>query len=205
MLEWNGVEAVKNNVMGTRTIVDGADRHGVEAFVMLSTDKAVNDFVLREDGEFRAGQVRRDSSRIAVGKRVEHALKAEVTEVLRVVGGQFVDAVVQECMSESGVEDASAGHTLSTGVFPNARHHRCAVDQCPPRMGTKGLAHGCGVRSTERLSKDSRITKQHVQLDQNELRDRDIRSTDALFEEAASVRVFRTVAVHTVEQQIGVD
>lgn len=42
MLEWNGVEAVKNNVMGTRTVVDAADRHGVEAFVMLSTDKAVN-------------------------------------------------------------------------------------------------------------------------------------------------------------------
>jgi len=42
MLEWNAAEAVRNNVVGTQHVVDGADRHGVETFVMLSTDKAVN-------------------------------------------------------------------------------------------------------------------------------------------------------------------
>jgi FlaA1/EpsC-like NDP-sugar epimerase len=42
MLEWNSVEAVKNNVIGTRTLAEAADRYGVETFVMLSTDKAVN-------------------------------------------------------------------------------------------------------------------------------------------------------------------
>lgn len=42
MMELNPGEAVKNNVLGTRTLADAAVAAEVGAFVMVSTDKAVN-------------------------------------------------------------------------------------------------------------------------------------------------------------------
>jgi len=42
MLEHQIREAVKNNVLGTRTVALAADRHGATEFVLISTDKAVN-------------------------------------------------------------------------------------------------------------------------------------------------------------------
>jgi len=42
LMESNPGEAIKNNVVGTRTIADAADRVGSQNFVMISTDKAVN-------------------------------------------------------------------------------------------------------------------------------------------------------------------
>ncbi|MGB1249713.1 MAG: polysaccharide biosynthesis protein [Candidatus Promineifilaceae bacterium] len=42
MMERNVVEAITNNVMGTRNMLDAAADNGVEHFVMISTDKAVN-------------------------------------------------------------------------------------------------------------------------------------------------------------------
>ncbi len=41
MMEWNACEAIKNNVGGTRNVATAAAAAGVEAFVMISTDKAV--------------------------------------------------------------------------------------------------------------------------------------------------------------------
>jgi FlaA1/EpsC-like NDP-sugar epimerase len=41
-MEGNPCEAVRNNVTGTRIVAESADRHGVDRFILISTDKAVN-------------------------------------------------------------------------------------------------------------------------------------------------------------------
>ncbi|ACL70447.1 polysaccharide biosynthesis protein [Halothermothrix orenii] len=42
LMEKNIDEAIKNNVFGTKNLLDLSDKYGVEKFVLISTDKAVN-------------------------------------------------------------------------------------------------------------------------------------------------------------------
>jgi FlaA1/EpsC-like NDP-sugar epimerase len=42
LIEANPAEGMRNNVFGTECVATAAGRHGAEAFVMISTDKAVN-------------------------------------------------------------------------------------------------------------------------------------------------------------------
>ena len=42
LMEHSGCEAIKNNVFGTRNTADFAEKYGVEKFILISTDKAVN-------------------------------------------------------------------------------------------------------------------------------------------------------------------
>ena len=41
-MEHSGVEALKNNVLGTYNVAEMAEKYGVEKFLLISTDKAVN-------------------------------------------------------------------------------------------------------------------------------------------------------------------
>lgn len=42
LMEDNPTEAIRNNIIGTKTVGDAAIRNGVDKFVLVSTDKAVN-------------------------------------------------------------------------------------------------------------------------------------------------------------------
>ncbi|MED1204708.1 polysaccharide biosynthesis protein [Heyndrickxia acidicola] len=42
LMEYNPMEAVKNNIFGTKNVAEAANAFGVKSFVMISTDKAVN-------------------------------------------------------------------------------------------------------------------------------------------------------------------
>jgi FlaA1/EpsC-like NDP-sugar epimerase len=42
LMEHNSIEAIRNNVFGTKNLLDLSARHRVESFVLISTDKAVN-------------------------------------------------------------------------------------------------------------------------------------------------------------------
>ena len=42
LMEHNCVEAIRNNVFGTKNVVDLCEKYGAERFLMVSTDKAVN-------------------------------------------------------------------------------------------------------------------------------------------------------------------
>jgi FlaA1/EpsC-like NDP-sugar epimerase len=42
LMEYNPMEAVKNNVIGTKNVAEAADTFGVKTFVLVSSDKAVN-------------------------------------------------------------------------------------------------------------------------------------------------------------------
>lgn len=42
LMELNPVEAIKNNIIGTKNVAEASDKYGVKRFILISSDKAVN-------------------------------------------------------------------------------------------------------------------------------------------------------------------
>lgn len=63
LMEANPVEAVSNNVFGTKTVVEAAVESGVERFVLISTDKAVSPSSIMGASKRLAGMIVRDVAR----------------------------------------------------------------------------------------------------------------------------------------------
>ena len=79
LMESNVSEAVRNNVMGTRNMVDLADKFGSETFVLISTDKAVRPTSVM-------GMTKHMAERYVMSKSVDSKTKFMVTRFGNVLG-----------------------------------------------------------------------------------------------------------------------
>lgn len=118
LMEANPVEAATNNVLGTRNLLDAAIVTGVERFVMISTDKAVNPTSITSGSSKRAAEL-----------LVHHA--AKVSSAFRQRPGQSrqcrVDVQTADCRRWTGDSNPS-------GDAPLFHDH--------PRSGATGVAGG---------------------------------------------------------------
>ncbi|MEE8599880.1 nucleoside-diphosphate sugar epimerase/dehydratase [Euzebya tangerina] len=79
MMEANPAEAFKNNVLGTRTLVRTCSRLGVDRFVLISTDKAVNPTSIM-------GATKRVAERVVVAHAAAHGLAYSAVRFGNVLG-----------------------------------------------------------------------------------------------------------------------
>ncbi len=114
MMEINPVEAIRNNVFGTRTVADAAAAVGsVQAFVMVSTDKAVN-----------------PTSVMGASKRVAEMYVQMLSRSQK---------EVTECRSNGVTECARSGKALRHSVTPSPPH----LSQAAPRHhSNRSRQHG---------------------------------------------------------------
>jgi len=86
LMEANPAEAITNNVLGTRNVLDAALAVGVERFVMISTDKAVNPTSImgasKRAAELLVHRAARESGRPYVAVRFGNVLGSRGSVVL---------------------------------------------------------------------------------------------------------------------------
>jgi FlaA1/EpsC-like NDP-sugar epimerase len=86
LMESNPTEAITNNVLGTRNLLDAAIASGVERFVMVSTDKAVNPVGImgasKRVAEIMVHEAARRSGRAYVAVRFGNVLASRGSVVL---------------------------------------------------------------------------------------------------------------------------
>lgn len=96
LMEYNPVEAVKNNVIGTRNVAESAKLHEVGSFVMVSTDKANNPPNVM-------GSTKRIAEMIVTGLNEEGHTKFSAVRFGNVLGSRgSVIPVFKEQIAEGG-------------------------------------------------------------------------------------------------------
>lgn len=72
LMEYNPKEAYKNNVIGTKNIVEASLKFGIERFVLISTDKAVNPICVM-------GQTKRQAEEVVLSYKNQKTTKFMIT------------------------------------------------------------------------------------------------------------------------------
>ncbi|MCP4137373.1 MAG: polysaccharide biosynthesis protein [bacterium] len=81
LMEYNEIEALQNNVMGTKNILEQSVLNGVKEFVLISTDKAVNPVNIM-------GASKRIAELVTLYYHKEHGLKTSIVRFGNVIGSR---------------------------------------------------------------------------------------------------------------------
>ena len=133
-MEHNPCEAVKNNVLGTRTMAEAAARYGVERFILISTDKPVPD---PDPGAVNPSSVMGATKRVAeflvqgmAGRGQTGFVAVRFGNVLG-SNGSVVPLFLDQIKAGGPVTvTGSGGDVSSPDQAAGRRFHRCGVTSC---------------------------------------------------------------------------
>ena len=123
-MEHNPCEAVKNNVLGTRTMAEAAARYGVERFILISTDKAVNPSSVM-------GATKRVAEFLVQGMAGRGQTGFVAVRFGNVLGsnGSVVPLFLDQ-IKAGGPVTGSGGDVSSPDQAAGRRFHRCGAISC---------------------------------------------------------------------------
>ncbi len=96
LMEHNPVEAVKNNILGTKNLIDITAKYNVKSFVMISTDKAVNPISIM-------GATKRVAELLTIAKNASSSTKFTTVRFGNVLGSNgSVVSIFKEQLKNGG-------------------------------------------------------------------------------------------------------
>ncbi|MBI5526075.1 MAG: polysaccharide biosynthesis protein [Deltaproteobacteria bacterium] len=181
MMEWNPGEAIKNNVFGTRKLADVSIEAGVERFIMISTDKAVNPTSVMGASKRIAEMYLQSLSatREQVNHR-DHREHRDVSDTRQNASGAFsvdsVGSVVKGPNPERQVNHRDHGAHRDVSGVPEARSRSPSVNSvdsvvgCPTRFVTVRFGNVLGSAGSvipifkEQIRKGGPLTVTHPDM-----------------------------------------